>query len=133
MADLIPVTFNEGEPLDPKKLNDLRLNITNTYQTAAALQNATSSGNQTLLMDAGTLPAVKIGTANTQVPVPLPVHAKFGGSIPFYIVSIGSEVYSGDIVSIGVKDQQTAKPIAVITANKAGRSYVVNYIAFLLQ
>jgi len=133
MADLIPVTFNEGEPLDPKKLNDLRLNITNTYQTAAALQNATSSGNQTLLMDAGTLPAVKIGTANTAVTIDLPVHAKFGGNIPFYIVSIGSEVYSKDIVSVGVKDQQTAKPKAVINASVAGRSYIVNYIAFLLQ
>ena len=41
MADLIPVTFNEGEPLDVTKLNNLRLNITNTYATAASLQNAT--------------------------------------------------------------------------------------------
>lgn len=136
MADLIPVTFNEGEPLDPKKLNDLRLNITNTYQTAAALQNATASGNQTILMDAGTLTiACTQGTISTGA---LAINSKFGTSIPNFLVSIGSEIYAGDVVSVGVKGNNTQTPQAVINYSASAtkgqkRNFVVNWIAFSLK
>jgi hypothetical protein len=136
MADLIPVTFNEGEPLDPKKLNDLRLNITNTYQAAAAFQSSTASGTQTLLMDAGTITvACTQGTISTAA---LQIDAKFKTSIPYFLVSIGSEIYTGDVVSVGVKGNNTQTPQAVInysasTTKGQKRNFVVNWIAFIKQ
>jgi len=136
MADLISVVFNEGEPLDPKKLNDLRLNITNTYATASSLQNSTSSGTQTILMDTGQTPSVtvtvgKIGT------VALPINAKFGSTIPTFVVSLGSTLAAGDSVSVGVTNTSTQTPKAVISYSAApkgttSKSFVINYIAFAL-
>ena len=40
--EFIPVVFNDGEPLDPTKLNNLVKNINNVYQSAAiSLSNST--------------------------------------------------------------------------------------------
>jgi hypothetical protein len=48
--EFIPVVFNDGEPLDPTKLNNLVKNINNVYQSAAlSLSNSTNSdGTQVL-------------------------------------------------------------------------------------
>jgi hypothetical protein len=35
------VVFNEGEPLDPVKLNQLQLNLSDVYKTSSSLYNAT--------------------------------------------------------------------------------------------
>jgi len=43
--EFIPVTFNDGEPLDPTKLNKLVQNINNVYQSSAiSLSNSTMGG-----------------------------------------------------------------------------------------
>ena len=133
MAQLTPVTFNEGEPLDVNKLNSLVTNVTNTYTTASQLQNSTTTGTQTITFDASSFDVTTGATANTQtVPVLLPINPKFGTNIPNYIVSIGSEVVSGEVVSIGIKDAKTA-PAVVINSNKAKKTYTVNWIAYFLQ
>lgn len=41
--EFLPVVFNDGEPLDPTKLNQLVKNVNNIYQSAS-LANQTSSG-----------------------------------------------------------------------------------------
>jgi hypothetical protein len=42
--EFIPVVFNDGEPLDPTKLNNLVKNINNVYQSSAiSLSNSTLS------------------------------------------------------------------------------------------
>jgi hypothetical protein len=47
--EFIPVTFNDGEPLDPTKLNKLVQNINNIYQSnALSLSNAGSAAGTTL-------------------------------------------------------------------------------------
>ncbi len=44
--EFIPVVFNDGEPLDPTKLNNLVRNINNVYQSAAiSLSNSTTGTN----------------------------------------------------------------------------------------
>lgn len=40
----IPVVFNDGEPLDPTKLNNLMANITNVYASQSSLNNSTVDG-----------------------------------------------------------------------------------------
>lgn len=40
----IPVVFNDGEPLDPTKLNNLMANITNVYAAQSSLNNSTVDG-----------------------------------------------------------------------------------------
>jgi hypothetical protein len=35
------IVFNEGEPLDPNKLNQLQTNLADIYKTSSSLVNAT--------------------------------------------------------------------------------------------
>jgi hypothetical protein len=47
--EFIPVVFNDGEPLDPTKLNNLVRNINNVYQSSAiSLSNQTNSDGTAL-------------------------------------------------------------------------------------
>ena len=73
MADLIPVTFNEGEPLDVSKLNNLRLNQVTTYQIASSLQNSTIDGKTVPMIDYGSV-NVTISKVGSNGPVALPIN-----------------------------------------------------------
>lgn len=130
------VTFNEGAPLDANDLNQLQYNLTDVFLANKTLKNSLSVGasqgpTQTILMAAGSLPFVSV-TKGVAKEVPLPIDSKFGSSIPRFIVSIGSNLANTDQVSIGVRDQDTSSPKAVISSNVT-KNFVVNYIAFLIQ
>ena len=131
MAQLTPVTFNEGEPLDVNKLNNLVTNVTNTYTTASQLQNSTTTGTQTITFDAGTV-VVTTQAKTTFGSTTLPINPKFGTNIPNYIVSINSDLANDEVVSLGIKTPKTA-PAVVVNSNKLNKSYDVNWIAYLLQ
>jgi hypothetical protein len=125
MADLIPVTFNEGEPLDVTKLNNLRLNITNTYATASSLQNATLDGKSIPVIDSGTVQIkTKVGKSD---PVNLPINPNFSGT-PMFIVSIGGGSTSGAQITLAIQNATSAPQVYAIS-NKADLNIVVNYIA----
>ena len=129
MADLIPVTFNEGEPLDVTKLNNLRLNITETYATAAALQNATLDGKSIPLIDSGTIQiTTKLGKTDG---VNLPISPSFSGT-PMFILSIGGGSIPKDAqITLGIQNgtSTTRSPQAYAISNKADLNITVNYIA----
>jgi hypothetical protein len=126
MADLIPVTFNEGEPLDVTKLNSLRLNITNTYATAAALQNATLDGKSIPVIDSGTVQIkTRVGKSD---PVNLPINPNFSGT-PMFVISIGGGSIPKDAqITLGIQNGASA-PQAYAISNKADLNITVNYIA----
>ena len=44
--EFIPVVFNDGEPLDPTKLNNLVKNVNNVYQSAALANSTNSDGTK---------------------------------------------------------------------------------------
>ena len=125
MASLIQVTFNEGEPLDVTKLNNLRLNITETYATAAALQNSTLDGKSIPVIDSGTVQVkTKVGKSD---PVNLPINPNFSGT-PMFIVSIGGGSTSGAQITLAIQNAASAPQVYAIS-NKADLNIVVNYIA----
>jgi hypothetical protein len=108
--EFIPVVFNDGEPLDPTKLNNLVRNINNVYQSAAiSLSNSTT------------------GT-NPQVPVIFTFRHKFENvkagtpqNIPFNFGDrfTKEEIAAGKVyVATGVKSSVTDKD--VITASVGG-------------
>ena len=53
------VVFNEGEPLDPNKLNQLQLNLSDVYKTSSSLYNATLNDQGT-----PTIPVITSGQFN---------------------------------------------------------------------
>ena len=126
MADLIPVTFNEGEPLDVTKLNNLRLNITNTYATASSLQNATLDGKSIPVIDCGTV-IVKTIANKSSDPVILPINPNFSGT-PMFFVSIGGGSTSGAQITLGIRNAATSPAVYAIST-VGNLNITVNYLA----
>lgn len=126
MADLIPVTFNEGEPLDVNKLNNLRLNQVTTYQIAASLQNSTIDGKTVPMIDYGSVNVVtKLGPSS---PVNLPINPNFTGT-PTFIVSIGGGSVGSAMAVPRVIGQSGSNPQVIVNSTKDVGTVQVNYIA----
>lgn len=130
MADLIPVTFNEGEPLDVSKLNNLRLNQVTTYQIASSLQNATIDGKTFPKIDFGTVNVVtKLGSSTA---VNLPISSGFVGT-PTFIVSIGGGSVGSATVIPRVIGQSGSNPQVIVNSTKDVGTIQVNFIAIQNQ
>lgn len=126
MADLIPVTFNEGEPLDVSKLNNLRLNQVTTYQIASSLQNSTIDGKTVPMIDFGSVNVVtKLGSSAA---VSLPINPNFTGT-PTFIVSIGGGSVGSAIAIPRVINQSSSNPQVIVNSTKDVGTVQVNYIA----
>ena len=127
MADLIPVTFNEGEPLDVSKLNNLRLNQVTTYQIASSLQNSTIDGKTVPMIDYGSV-NVTISKVGSNGPVALPINPNFTGT-PTFIVSIGGGSVGSAIAIPRVINQSSSNPQVIVNSTKDVGTVQVNYIA----
>ena len=128
MADLIPVTFNEGEPLDVNKLNNLRLNQVKTYEIASSLQNSTIDGKTVPMIDYGSV-TVTVNRIGSNGPVSLPVNANFVGT-PTFILSIGGGSVGDAIVSPRIVNGTSTAPQVYVQSNVAlNKPIQVNYIA----
>ena len=130
MATLKQPIFNDGEPLDASKLNDLKDGLTKTYQIAQGLQNTLEDGTTTVPVISGgfiTIPALTAVDGGTSARVALPVDAKFNNETPIYTISIGGG-------SISPKRQITLR---IVDGNKVEYfsngpvgELRINYIAF---
>ena len=125
MADqLRAVEFNEGEPLDPNKLNDLKHNIIITYEEA--VKNNSDTGYKTLF-DSGSEDIIikKDGTTGTSKELSL-------GTLPnpSIIASIGSALPFGTFATLSIQDATTRPKIrvSISPASKAGITLKVNYL-----
>ena len=126
MADLIPVTFNEGEPLDVTKLNNLRLNITNTYESVAGLQSATLDEKTVNVIDFGTVQLKTVANKASDAVI-LPINPSFTGT-PMFFVSIGGGSTSGAQITLGVRNAASAPAVYAIST-VGNLNITVNYLA----
>lgn len=127
MADLIPVTFNEGEPLDVSKLNNLRLNQVTTYEIASSFQNSTIDNKTFPMIDYGSV-NVTISKVGSNGPVALPINANFTGT-PTFIVSIGGGEIGSAMVSARIVSASTTPGVIVQSSAALNKTIQVNYIA----
>lgn len=125
-----PVTFNEGEPLDPQKLMQLQANVTNlvTDVNKIGLQNATDGTSYSMLTDGGNFETedLKVGTP---FEYEVPYSSTFDESSPPRIIATVSSILSGEIVTLSVKSSST-KPIIQVWTNKARKGVWINWFAF---
>ena len=133
MATLKQPIFNDGEPLDASKLNDLKDGLTKTYQIAQGLQNTLEDGTTTVpVISAGfvTIPALTAADGGPSQVVDLPLDAKFNGELPIYTVCIGG----GSFGSNSSKRQITLRIInnkqVQYFSNGPVGELRINYIAF---
>lgn len=123
------VVFNEGEPLDPDKLNKLQTNVANAYQTSATLYNATA-GQQTQpyvpVMNCGnyTFENLKAGVRKSQRFDP---GNMFSGT-PHVVVGVRSDIRDKEQISVSVINL-TGVPELVCVSNMDKASLRVEWIA----
>lgn len=123
------VVFNEGEPLDPDKLNKLQTNVANAYQTSSTLYNATV-GQQTQayipVMNCGshTFENLKAGVKQSQKFDPGTMFA----TTPYVVIGVRGPLRDKEQISVSVIGL-TGVPELVIVGNMDRTSCLVNWIA----
>ena len=130
MATLKQPIFNDGEPLDASKLNDLKDGLTKTYQIAQGLQNTLEDGTTTIPIISGgsiPIPAVTAAAGGPSAIVDLPVDAKFNGETPIYTISIGGgSISPGRQITLRIIN---GKQVQYFSNGPVGE-LKINYIAF---
>ncbi len=131
--EFIPVVFNDGEPLDPTKLNNLVKNVNNVYQSAS-LANASVSGSTVL--QTPVIFTYRHRFENVKAGVAPQTHSfTFGGKFTneeltqkkvFVATGITSGVGDNDNVNVQIGDIQTGSPKIYVSMQGTGARPVVN-------
>jgi hypothetical protein len=124
----VPVTFNEGAPLDPQQLMKLQSNITSLVGDVNGLKNATADASYTMLTDGGYFETEDL-KAGTAYEYEVPYSSAFDESSPPRIIATVSSVLSGEIITLSVKSSST-KPTIQVWTNKARKGIWINWMAF---
>jgi hypothetical protein len=129
------ITFNEGEPLDPNKLNKLQENIVNTYATANNLFNSTLDGQTSsfkAITSAGTVACTGVSKGTTKS-FDLDLGTGFSNvssNPPRIVVSLAGGLATGDSVTLSVAGAATASPkLWVSNVNSSKSTFNVTFIA----
>jgi hypothetical protein len=115
------VEFNEGEPLDPNKLNDLKHNIIVAYEEA--VKNTSDTGQRTLLDSGFVIIDIKKGIGlSSEISL---------GTLPnaSIITSIGSELKAGVQATVSIVGGINKPQIRISTSPSIDRSnFRINYL-----
>ena len=129
------ITFNEGEPLDPIKLNKLQENIVTTYSTANNLFNSTLDGQTSsfkAVTNAGTVECTGVSKGKT-MSFDLDLGTGFANvssNPPRIVVSLSGGLGTGDSVTLSVAGAATASPkLWVSNVNSSKETFNVTWIA----
>jgi hypothetical protein len=135
MATFETITFNEGEPLDPNKLNKLQENIVTTYATANNLFNSTLDGQTSsfkAITNAGMVECTGVSKGTTKS-FDLDLGTGFSNvsvNPPRIVVSLGGGLGTGDSVTLSVAGASTASPkIWISNVNSSKSTFNVTWIA----
>jgi hypothetical protein len=129
------ITFNEGEPLDPNKLNKLQENIVTTYATANNLFNSTLDGQTSsfkAITNAGTIECTGVSKGTTKS-FDLDLGTGFSNvssNPPRIVVSLSGGLGTGDSVTLSVTGAATASPkLFISNVNSSRNTFNVTFIA----
>jgi hypothetical protein len=121
------ITFNEGEPIDPNKLNKLQENIVTTYATANTLFNSTIDG-QTVsyktITDCGVIECTGVSKGTTKS-FDLDLGTGFenvGTNPPRVVATLSGGLGTGDVVTISITGAATSSPKLFISNSNSSRS-----------
>ena len=135
MASFETITFNEGEPLDPNKLNKLQENIVSTYATANNLFNSTLDGQTSsfkAVTNAGIVECTGVSKGTTKS-FDIDLGTGFSNAStnpPRIVVSLSGGLGTGDSVTLSVAGAATSSPkLWVSNVNSAKSTFNVTWIA----
>jgi len=129
------ITFNEGEPLDPNKLNKLQENIVTTYATANNLFNSAIDGQTSsfkAITNAGTIECTGVSKGTTKsFDIDLGTgFSNVSSNPPRIVVSLAGGLATGDSVTLSVAGAATASPkLWISNVNSSKSTFNVTFIA----
>ena len=132
------VTFNDGEPLDPVKLNKLSQNINTLYERTALTNQTTQSGNIAVpIIFTAFLKFSKVGPGKAKEQ-PINMSTVFSDSElksgrVFAVAGCRSQLDDGDDVSVSITDITTSPKVCVVNSGKESKTISVDVIAVLLK
>lgn len=136
MATFETITFNEGEPLDPNKLNKLQENIVTTYSNANTLFNSTLNGQTSSfkpIINAGTVECTGVSKGTTKsfdIDLGTGFSTSSNDPSPRIVVSLSGGLATGDSVILSVAGASTASPkLWISNVNSAKSTFNVTWIA----
>jgi hypothetical protein len=116
------VVFNDNEPLDPNKLNDLVQNIKTVYEMA--VKSFSSDGSYKTVVESGsTVITVKDGIGQSEI-----IKSTTLTNKPLLIATIGATLNPGIQATLSIVNPDTNPQIRVSISPKVTRSLKVNYI-----
>ena len=137
-----PIVFNEGEPLDPQKLNDLNSNIKESFDTSddlysSTVDNITKSFKSVIY--AGNIEAKDL-SPNTPKPFQIDLGQGFDSTLPVYITATPRGIVrSNENINITIyrggsnTEDTTRAQMYVQTNSKDRRSITIDWIAVQLR
>lgn len=131
-----PVVFNEGEPLDPQKLNDLSTNIKESFDVSDNLYNNTINNiteSFKAIVYAGSVEARDL-SPNTPKPFEINLGQGFEEGEPIYITATPRGIVrANENINITIYRGSDTPKIYVQTNNKERRSITIDWIAVQLK
>jgi len=135
MATFETITFNEGEPLDPNKLNKLQENIVTTYANSNTLFNSVLDGQTSsfkTVTNAGTVKCSGVSKGTSQsFEIDLGTgFSNISSYPPRIVVSLAGGLRAGESVTLSVSGAATLSPrVHVSNVNSASNTFDVTWIA----
>ena len=122
------VVFNEGEPLDPTKLNKLQESLTEVFKTSLSNSTVDENGSTTIPLiyfDKKNSGALVANTA-TQVRVALP--SSFNSELDVIAIASAAQIADNAIISVFAR-KDGSDCLIIVTSNKTRSAGVaINYI-----
>jgi len=126
------VTFNEGEPFDPSKLNLIQANAQQAYTSASSVYNSLSSNGQSktvapiIKSDQAKLGTLEAGSTTTFF---LPTDIRTEGlPAPHVVATLRNRPIAGLITTIFIHDITGAAAVSIYT-NKKITNCLIDWIA----
>ena len=123
------IIFNEGEPLDPNKLNQLQTNLAEIYKTSNSLYNATVNDQ-----GSASVPLVYFGkvttgslTANRAVTVTLPFPSTFNIDQETFVIASVAQSVGNDIISVSAR-KDASQYVAFVVSNTTRSGVALSYL-----
>ena len=127
-----PISFKEGEPFDPNKLNELQTNISSAYNASNVVYNATFTGAQStprvpvFKSDQAKLGDLKAGSTTT---FPLPADIRTENlPAPHVVATLRNKIGVSHVVTICVHNIIDSPSITIYTS-QAIKSCMIDWIA----
>ena len=126
-----PITFNEGEPLDPNKLNDMQKNTNTAYQASNIVYNSTLNAQSNPIVPvikSGQLQLGKMAAKEIKT-VALPSDLRIEGlPAPQVVATFRNKGEKDQVVTVSVHEITTNPSVTVYTST-AISNCLVDWIA----